>query len=243
MISIVTRAGAKKSHSEDAVLCGSRIVVNDACLLPIPSNSFVAVADGVGGCRAGEVASSFVLKALSACAPNDLYNQLIAINNRLLSEGKLQANRQGMATTLTGIYYSNDESILIHIGNTRAYSLQGKYLKQLTSDHTVYNWLKSSGRIEEAENCNQNEITNCFGGGDSKLIERLYVAPLPMTQTLLLTSDGIHEHISIDDLEETLLMDTDDLEKCEILLQKALAAGSTDDLTVVIINDDLKGCD
>ena len=124
---------------------------------------------------------------------------------------------------------------LVHIGNTRIYAMQGHYLKQLTSDHTVYNWLKSLGRTEEAEACNKNEITSCFGGGDEKLMERLQILPVNPVRTLLLTSDGIHEHVGIDDLEDILNSDISDDEKCGAIMEAAQIAGSTDDMTAVLI--------
>jgi len=236
MISVVTRAGVNKEHSEDAVLCGAQVIVSKSCVVSLPNNSFVAVADGVGGSLAGEVASTFVLSELSKCTPDDLRTQLLDINNRLITESNLIPEHKGMASTLTGVYLTKDESMLFHVGNTRAYTLQGKYLKQITSDHTVYNWLKSSGRHEEAAECNRNEITNCFGGGDSHLLERLQVKTISSSKTVLLTSDGVHEHISIDDMEEILCMDLGDLEKCAAIIEKALCAGSQDDLSVVLIN-------
>lgn len=236
MISVVTRAGVKKEHSEDAVLCGAQIIVSDSCEVSIPDNSFVAVADGVGGSLAGEVASAFVLSELSKCTPGDLRTQLMEINDRLITESNLLPEHKGMASTLTGVYLTKDEAILLHVGNTRAYTLQGKYLKQITSDHTVYNLLKSSGRHEEAAECNRNEITNCFGGGDPRLLDRLRVTTISSSKTILLTSDGVHEHISIDDMEEILRMDLGDLEKCAAIVEKALCAGSQDDLSVVLIN-------
>jgi protein phosphatase len=69
-----------------------------------------------------------------------------------------------MATTLTGFYFNDGQYKIVHVGNTRAYVKQGKYLKQITSDHTTYNWLLNSGQIEAAAKCNRSEITNCFGG-------------------------------------------------------------------------------
>lgn len=87
------------------------------------------------------------------------------------------------------------------IGNTRAYVLQGRYLKQLTVDHTVYNKLLKMGRIDEASQCNKNEIPNCLGGKDASLASALSVTPLQTFSLLLLTSDGVHDFVSIDELE------------------------------------------
>jgi len=238
MIYIYTHAGSGKVHSEDAVLCGRKIVVNDSVVLSMPDNGFIAVADGVGGRQAGEVASSFVLSELSKCNAVDLPEKLAAINDRLIALSISNVETTGMATTLSGVYLTDSSPLLVHIGNTRVYAMQGRYLKQISSDHTVYSWLKSCGRHEDAEHCNRNEITNCFGGGDKSLFDRLYVAPISKYNVMLLTSDGVHEHLTIDDLEDVLHCEIDDMSKCRRIAEIALSNGSKDDITVVLIKAD-----
>lgn len=164
MIYIATRAGKGKENSEDSVLVGSQLYSDVMDTAEIPENGFVCVADGVGGNQAGEIASSFVLEALSECGWEEddaLREKLKDINNQLIVDGFGDHSRRNMATTLSGLCFGGDQMKLVHIGNTRIYAMQGHYLKQLTSDHTVYNWLRSLGRIEEAETCNKNEITSC----------------------------------------------------------------------------------
>ena len=89
--------------------------------------------------------------------------------------------------------------------------------------------------MEEAEACNKNEITSCFGGGDERFIEKLQILPVNTVRTLLITSDGIHEYVSIDDLEDILNSDIPDDEKCGAIVKAAQLAGSTDDMTAVLI--------
>lgn len=108
-------------------------------------------------------------------------------------------------------------------------------MKQVTQDHTVYNWLKKTGRIEEAKACNKNEITNCFGGGRASLLSRLYVSELEDFSQMILTSDGVHEYVEIDLLEDILNSDFSGEDKCKYILDAALAAGSEDDMTVILI--------
>ena len=178
MIYITTQAGHGKNISEDTVLVGGQLYSNTADTAELPDEGFICVADGVGGNNAGEEASSFVLEALSECQwTNDdsMWEKLKDINRQLIAKSKADSNLSNMATTLSGVCIRDGELKIVHIGNTRVYAMQGHYLKQLTSDHTVYNWLKSLGRTEEAEACNKNEITSCFGGGDEKLIEKLHI--------------------------------------------------------------------
>ena len=139
-----------------------------------------------------------------------------------------------MATTLSGVYVVDDEMFLFHVGNSRVYAKQGNYLKQLTSDHTTYNWLLSTGNAEAALVCNKSEITNCFGGGNASLISKLTVARCNNFSSLLLTSDGIHDYVDIDHLESILNGDAAGEEKCMQILSLAQAAGSKDDMTVIL---------
>ena len=238
MIYVMTQAGHGKEASEDTVLVGSQVYSNVTDTVDIPAEGLICIADGVGGNNAGEEASSFVLNALSDyqwSGESAMREKLIDINHQLVSNSKEDARLTNMATTLSGVYIKDGELKIIHVGNTRVYAMQGHYLQQLTSDHTVYNWLKSLGRTEEAEACNKNEITSCFGGGDEKLIEKLYIQSVNEVKTLLLTSDGIHEYVSIDDLEDIINSDIPNDEKCSAIQEAALIAGSKDDMTAVLI--------
>ncbi|TEB07772.1 Serine/threonine phosphatase stp [Pelotomaculum schinkii] len=243
MIYVATRAGNGKTVSEDRVLVGRNVICNASADFPIPARGFVCVADGVGGNTGGAEASEFVVNALMSFAETNeelskeaVTKHLWKINSELLSFGQQQSGRYQLATTLTGVLFSETEKYLIHIGNTRAYVVQAHFLKQLTYDHTVSNWLKSMGRIDEAEQCNKNEITNCFGGGNETLFKRLDISSLQAFHTMLLTSDGVHDFVSVAELEQFMSSDIPGNCKCERIVESALSAGSQDDLSVVIIN-------
>lgn len=238
MIYVSTHAGKRHSISEDSVLVGETVVSDVSMVFSMPDNGFVCVADGVGGNLGGAQASSFVLGALAkwkALPKEDLKAFLVKTNNDLIAFASEDNASSDMATTLTGILVSNEEFRLIHIGNTRAYVKQGKYLKQITSDHTTYNWLMSSGRNEAAECCNKNEITNCFGGKNPALLSKLYISECQPFSLAVLTSDGVHEYVDLDTLEEIIAEEGSFVDKCEAIISKALDAGSEDDLSVVII--------
>lgn len=238
MIYLSSHKGAEKNKSDDSVLIGSQIFSEATEITDVPEEAFICVADGVGGNNAGDEASTFVLKALSESVwegADSLRERLQHINEELIERGKENRALNDMATTLSGLYIKEGEMNLVHVGNTRIYTMQGRYLKQLTADHTVYNWLKSLGRIEEADACNKNEITSCFGGGDAKLLEKLQINPVNFSKTLLITSDGIHEYVSIDELEEIINSDIPNDKKCDAMIEAARDNGSADDATSVLI--------
>ncbi len=238
MICVATKAGKNKAASEDTVIVGKQLIVDDIQLFDSTPNGFVCVADGVGGHAGGAVASHFVGEALIDLAiSNDMNvrSELLKINAALLQYAKDNPQFSDMATTLTGVLFVGDAVLLLHVGNTRAYALQGGYLKQLTSDHTVYKYLCSLQRYEEAEKCNKNEITNCLGGGNENFASKIIVSPIPKAKKYLITSDGVHEYVSVDFLEEILGMNIPVQEKCARIIDEAQKNGSADDLSVVFI--------
>lgn len=239
MVYVATRAGKHHEKSEDAVLVGEIVLSDEEDTLPIPNDGFVCVADGVGGNQGGAIASLFILEnILQMDSPMDvkcLKGELTRINDLLIQEGQDRFGLSSMATTLTGIFLKENEQFLMHVGNTRAYSRQGRYLKQITQDHTVLNWLQKTGRYAEAEACNKNEITNCFGGGNASLLSKLTVIEIGEFTQLLLTSDGVHEYVDIDLLEDILNDNSSGEDKCNSILDAALAAGSDDDMTAILV--------
>lgn len=239
MIYVATRAGKYHEKSEDTVLVGEIILSDEEDTLPVPNDGFICVADGVGGNCGGAYASSFLLEnLLSIVSPSDvksLRDALVEINSLLIQKGRTDLQLSSMATTLTGVFIRERTLYLMHVGNTRAYIRQGRYLKQITQDHTVYNWLQKTGHFDEAEACNKNEITNCFGGGNSAFLSELSVTEIGDFTQLLFTSDGVHEYVDIDLLEDILSDDSSGEEKCNSILDVALAAGSEDDMTVILV--------
>ena len=208
MIYVSTHASKRHSISEDAVLVGSDILIETSDVLPMPECGFICVADGVGGNRGGDQASQYVLGELSKhpdTSDGDLAGLLKGINESLISTAAADCTATDMATTLTGFYIESGRFTLVHVGNTRAYIKQGKYLKQITSDHTTYNWLLGSGHVEAAKNCNKNEITNCFGGNNPALLSRLLIRECQQFSLALLTSDGVHDYVDLDSLEEIIM--------------------------------------
>lgn len=238
MVYVSTHAEKRHSISEDAVLVGSRVLTEVFDVMPMPESGFICVADGVSGNRGGAQASQFVLASLSGweeTSDRDLKAFLKGINENLIAAAAEKGAASEMATTLTGICVTSDGYKLIHVGNTRAYIRQGKYLKQITSDHTTYNWLMRSGQTEAAESSNKSEITNCFGGNNPLLLARLYVADCQQFSLVLLTSDGVHEYVGLDTLEEIVTGEGTYGDKCDEIVRKATEAGSEDDLSIVMI--------
>ena len=234
-----TERGTRHEKNGDALLVGRRVVTEGSVRLTgeLP---FVAVADGVGGLPHGEIASSFVLSALAL--QNKVDREVLAeINRALLREAEQRYSGAPMATTLTGIAFLGDTPTLFHMGNTRACVLKrGKYLHALTEDDTVVYRMYRRGLIMREElpfAKNKNQICACFGGGDESYFD-LTLTSLTLELPLVLTSDGIHDYVDADTLEEILATEPDRAEAARLLITLARARGSTDDASIIVCDPD-----
>lgn len=203
---------------------------------------WICLCDGVGGNAGGKEASVFVCRTLSEQdLPGDaegVRNLMTRVNGMLLDCAAATPDKKQMATTATCLLFLEDAVYLANIGNTRLYAKRGAFLQQQTVDQTTYQWLLDRGMTDAAEACNKSEIRGAMGGGRKEYmgpltVERVFERRVP--STLLLTTDGVHEYLSQDELEEILEKEQTALACANDLCEHALAAGSDDDRSAVII--------
>lgn len=232
----VTQKGLNKTENEDRVIVGKTILSSGTLFSEI-SDGIIAVADGVGGNNAGAIASHFV--ANKVCHLDEIsLERLQTINEELITVSKVAEGQKGMATTLAGVCIGESKPLLFSIGNTRVYLLQGrKYLKQLTTDDTTLNHLLVTGQLapEDADSFERkNEITACFGGGTDSFFKVKVNYIESLLSPLMITSDGIHDYLTVDQMEEIIekygLTET----SCVELIKSARSNGSVDDASVVL---------
>ena len=242
-ICVYSKIGEGKSVCEDAAMVAGTIISDSYFEIQTEQTHTVAIADGVGGNAGGECASRYVLEKLNEVSTADVSAEYLkqfieGVNNKLLHHASSSSGKENMATTLTGLIMTSDSGYLFHVGNTRIYGLQGNYLKQLTEDQTTYQWLLNIGQIEVAEKCNKNEITHCLGGGNTQYGSAVCVKEyntLNAYKRLLLTTDGIHEYVSIDELEDFMSGELSET-TMQLLSDKAKRNGSSDDQTIIVID-------
>ena len=260
-ITYQVKIGVNKNECEDHALIYTKgntplIENNTQGSVEITLPAIVAVADGVGGNPGGFDASKFVLTEISKLDFEEIFdsnieenellknlkNKFLKINDDLITYSSEISGKTKMATTLSCAMISENKIITVHCGNTRIYSKNSMYLKQLTTDHTTYQNFMNQGLIDAAENCNKCEITSCFGGGDARFVAWIRFENVKLNdklpKSLILTSDGIHEFVDENDFENILNeKDIDTLQKTENLIQNALKHDSHDDKTIIIIEN------
>lgn len=236
-----TQKGVQKAQNEDRVVLNQNIlsvgIYECEC-----TEDFVAVADGVGGNNAGAVASQFVAEKLGKC--DHAMEDLTEINRKLIERSRTDDALAGMATTLTLVDFTEDSAKITYVGNTRVYAVvNGKYLKQLTRDDTTLEYLLATGQLDAstAEYFNRkNEITACFGAGNPALLKLKQIDVL-VQDILIITSDGIHDYVSLDEMEDMYCDTADKGEFCQKIIDAAVKNGSVDDMSVIICVKESRG--
>jgi serine/threonine protein phosphatase PrpC len=200
-----------------------------------------AVADGMGGAQAGEVASSIAARAFeknldeSKSAERQLREIAQQANTEIHELAEKDSSRAGMGTTLTTALLRGDEVSIAHVGDSRAYVFRDGELKQLTKDHSLVEELRRQGRLtdEEAEEHPQRSIiTRALGPEDKVKIDTLSFAARD-DDVFLLCSDGLTTMVGEEQIGE-ILADAKSLKSAVTkLIEAANSAGGRDNITAV----------
>jgi PPM family protein phosphatase len=200
------------------------------------------VCDGMGGARAGEVASEMACRGLLAVEPAtygsaDLLGA-VKDANRAIATRSLEENRlKGMGTTLTGALVGEDSLTLVHVGDSRAYLLHEGRLTQLTNDHSWVGEMVRRGELtpnEAAVHPHRSVITKALGT-DPEVDPDLFQVPFSAGDRLLICSDGLTGMVSDQELQHILLRPEPPEDIASLLVQAALAGGGEDNVTVVVV--------
>lgn len=239
----LTDTGRVRSHNEDSVT-----------ILKNNSNEYLLiVADGMGGHRAGEVASSLAVTHLGKRfsnittigseldAVNWLNDNVNEINNEIIEYAKNNPNSTGLGTTLVVALLTKDYLIFGNIGDSRGYVLKNKHLHQVTNDHTLVNLLVKAGdlTLEEAKNHPKKNVLMKALGSMEKVDLDIFEVDLS-SEAILLCSDGLTNMLTDEQIENVLNDETLEIEEKIIkLIRKCNARGGQDNISIayLIINE------
>jgi protein phosphatase len=219
--------GLVRSNNEDSVYAGARLL---------------ALADGMGGHAAGEVASQLMIAALAHLDDDepgeDLLGKLEAAthagNAAIADQVAAEPELDGMGTTLTAILFAGKRLGLVHIGDSRAYLMRETELAQITRDDTFVQSLVDEGRItpEQAHTHPQRSlIMRALTGNEVE--PTLAVREVRAGDRYLLCSDGLSDVVSDETIGDTLGQGDND-ECADRLIELALRSGGPDNVTVVV---------
>lgn len=217
---------------------------NEDYYLVAPSINLFLVADGMGGARAGEVASKLaadtlwemVYKSEGAADIGLLERAFVEANSRVVEAAAEDFGKQGMGTTMTAALATNEEISICHVGDSRFYEFRNGELTSITNDQT---WVNEVGRrlgiAEEAlrKHPMRHVLTMAIGVTDDVQIQT-YTRKTEPDALYMLSSDGLHGVLKNPDMVSVLSESGVLEDKCRRLIDLARAKGGPDNITVVL---------
>ena len=218
--------------------------VNEDSILTKPEVGLWAVADGMGGYEAGDVASNMIVSSISEIKAHenlhflvdDIEDKIIDANRRILEYSDIMHDGRILGSTIVSLLIKGQVGICLWAGDSRLYLLRNNQLQQISRDHSHVQELIDKGSITEDEAINHpdsNVITRAVGTSEELYID-IKAFNVQVGDTFLLCSDGLYN--AVDELEIEGRMknnDTDDAVKQ--LIVKALENGAADNVSVVIV--------
>jgi len=200
-----------------------------------------AIADGMGGAQAGEVASRLATAALKEAGADGGGEQRIAqliqeANRRVYDRSSSDPNTSGMGTTITVALVEDDRVAFGHVGDSRAYLIRQAEMEQLTEDHSLVNELLKTGKLsrEEAETHPQRSVITRALGTDPDVDVDTFSVAAENGDLFLLCSDGLTDMVSEESILDVVERNRDDIDGAlRALVKAANRGGGQDNITVV----------
>ena len=241
VLTAASRVGIVRSNNEDMILAYDRFIRSDiyqTVLVPENLDRFiVAVADGMGGHNAGEVASEMVMqnlkfyfndlpKGLTSGELEEAMNEwLQSIHQTVNARGRANKAFSEMGTTLVGLIYYGKRYFWMNCGDSRLYRLRDGQLEQLTTDHSLVN--------ANGEKKHSNVITNCIGAGcNDTFVDMIeFTGNFQPGDTYLLCTDGLNDMVPDEIIRGMLVNDA----TANTLCEEAINAGGFDNVSVCVL--------
>ena len=235
----LTDSGRVRSHNEDSVT----VVKN------LTGEHLMIVADGMGGHRAGEVASSMVVTHMGSefsklssvgtmlDAAKWLQDNINVINTNILKYTEEHPDAMGMGTTVVLALLTKEFLIFGNIGDSSGFVLKNKKLHKVTKDHTLVNLLLDAGEITESEAENhpkKNVLMKALGSQEKQILD-IFEVDMDV-DAIMLSSDGLTTMLTKDQIEKVLIDDELEAEeKVEKLIMKCNARGGNDNISIAYL--------
>jgi serine/threonine protein phosphatase PrpC len=219
--------GLVRNNNEDSVYAGPRLL---------------AIADGMGGHAAGEVASKIVIGTLEHLDEDRriddlmraLRDSVVDANHRIADAVRQRSDLEGMGTTLTALRFVGSQVGLVHVGDSRAYLLRQNHLSQITHDDTYVQYLVDSGKLtpdEAKDHPRKSVILRALLGTDVE--PDVSIREARDGDRYLLCSDGLSDVVSTETILDTMRIE-DPQECADRLVELALRGGGPDNVTVIV---------
>ena len=229
----VSDVGTVRANNQDSSFAGEHLI---------------AICDGMGGHAGGDTASSIAIRSLAHIEQDDtggdvevisrmMETSVMAAHDAIVGKAKRERKLAGMGTTVTAVALVAGYWVVAHIGDSRAYLLRDGHLSRITCDHSYVQHLINTGRITPAEAKNhpqRNVVMRVLGDFDIDPHPDISIRKVHPADRWLLCSDGLCGVLEDSTIKETMTALADQGECAQRLVQMALRAGSTDNVTAVI---------
>ena len=243
-IASISHPGLAREDNEDSFLdtqgpLAGTAKRNDHC--HVDSSWLVAVADGMGGANAGEVASRIAVESLHKCTvmqSADIENVLLMIHHEILKSGTDNTQWHGMGAAIAGIGAASDGLYVFNIGDCSVFREVEGFLQLLTVDDSIAAMHAMPGTVPDGPRLpGQNRLTQALGGSVSDRSVQPHVSKVRLMSLtrFLLCTDGLTDMVSLDNME-ALTANGSPTDAVEALLSAALAAGGKDNITVMVMD-------
>lgn len=248
-VNAFTHEGRRRANNEDSITVGGW--VSDVAMSgprrsrhELTAPFLVAVADGMGGHAAGEVASRYAIKRLAAeslAGERDVAATLIAINAELYQTMAAEPEFRGMGTTAVGLLLTPNEAIWFNLGDSRIYRLVGGQVEHgVLGEERFERHVGGSLEQLSVDDAPPGErsgiITQCLGGAPAftRISPHIGVQALTVPSRWLVCSDGLTDMLPDDVIEA--MMETGDEEAVRRLFTLAMEAGGDDNISIIVVS-------
>jgi PPM family protein phosphatase len=225
-VATITDTGRKRRRNEDAF---------------VSEPPLFAIADGMGGAQAGEVASRLAAAALreggaGTGGEERIFELIQEANRRVYDRANSDPNTSGMGTTMTVALVDRERVAFGHVGDSRAYLIRDSEMEQLTEDHSLVNELLKSGKLspEEAGMHPQKAVITRAVGTDPDVDVDTFSVPAQAGDLFLLCSDGLTDVVAEEEILDLVERNREDIDRAlRTLVKEANRGGGEDNITVV----------
>ena len=242
LLTAASRVGCVRSNNEDMILAYDKLIRSDAYhtewMTENTDRFAVALADGMGGHRAGEVASEQTLSNLKyfiedlprGLTSGEFHDMMMdwhqSINHTVSQRGHVDPELLDMGTTLVAVIFYGGKYYWLNCGDSRLYRLRDGKLLQLSTDHSLNNSI--------GEKKHSNVITNCIGAGCKNSFIDLFdfTSDIQPDDTYMLCSDGLNDMVSHEDIERLM----NEKVTANALCEAAIEAGGYDNVSVCVFH-------
>lgn len=236
-----------KSNTNNVLFFSARGLIrtnNEDGVFVSQKKNLYAVADGLGGAAAGEVASQKAMTILAQWEPgmeanplDGMHDIFDVINEQVFHLAENMPEYHGMGTTLTVTYLSEDTAYVGHVGDSRLYTFGENGLNLMSDDHTLEKVLKEQNKklSKQQKNRTRNILTKAIGIGESVQPD-IFKTPLAGLSCLFFCTDGVNKHVKDRELAEYFAAANGDYDRLyDDLIETIFQRGASDNFTFIIL--------